>query len=115
MAALIAMATLTLALPAFTTTTPGGTYSTPQLLFVAATSAALWAVFVFIQTVSHRDYFLPVAGAGNPDEHAESPTTRAAWISFAILVLALVTVVGLAKVLSPSIEHAVEAAGAPRP
>jgi Ca2+:H+ antiporter len=71
-------------------------------------------VFVFIQTVSHRDYFIPVSGAGNPDEHAEPPTARAAWISFALLVLALVTVVGLAKVLSPSIEHAVEAAGAPR-
>ena len=39
---------------------------------------------------------------------------RAAWISFALLMLALVTIVGLAKVLSPSIEHAVEAAGAPR-
>jgi len=114
MAALIAMATLTLALPAFTTTTPGGTYSTSQLLFLAATSAALWAVFVFIQTVSHRDYFLPISGAANPDEHAQPPTTRAAWISFAVLVLALVTVVGLAKALSPTIEQAVEAAGAPR-
>src|SRR5450631_1306171 len=48
MAALIAMATLTLAMPAFTTTAPGGTYSKSQLLFVAASSAALWAVFVFI-------------------------------------------------------------------
>jgi Ca2+:H+ antiporter len=114
MAALIAMATLTLAMPAFTTTTPGGTYSTSQLLFVAASSAALWAVFVFIQTVSHRDYFIPVSVAGNPDEHAEPPTTRTAWISFAVLVLALVTVVGLAKAISPSIERAVEAAGAPR-
>ena len=67
-----------------------------------ATSAALWAVFVFIQTGSHRDYFILVPGAGNPDEHAESPTTRVAWISFGVLVLALVTVVGLAKVLSPA-------------
>jgi Ca2+:H+ antiporter len=114
MAALIAMSMLTLALPAFTTTTSGGTYSTSQLLFLAATSAALWAVFVFIQTVSHRDYFIPVASASDPGQHAEPPTTREAWISFAVLLLALVTVVGLAKALSPSIERAVETAGAPR-
>ncbi len=114
MAALIAMSALTLVMPAFTTTTPGGTYSTSQLLFVAATSAALWAVFVFIQTVSHRDYFIPVTNAGDPDQHAEPPTARQAWMSFAMLVLALVTVVGLAKILSPSIEGVVEAAGAPR-
>src|SRR6478736_2490700 len=114
MAALIAMSALTLVMPAFTTTTSGGTYSTSQLVFVAATSAALWAVFVFIQTVSHRDYFIPVTNVGDPDQHAAPPPTRIAWISFAVLMVALVTVVGLAKVLSPSIEHAVEAAGAPR-
>ncbi len=114
MAALIAMSMLTLAMPAFTTTTAGGTYSTSQLLFVAVTSAALWAAFVFTQTVSHRDYFIPVSNTGRPEEHAEPPTTGEAWISFGLLVLALVTVVGLAKVLSPSIEAAVEAAGAPR-
>ena len=74
MAALIAMSTLTLALPAFTTTTPGGTYSMSQLIFVAATSAALWAVFVFVQTVSHRDYFIPIANASDPEVHAEPPT-----------------------------------------
>jgi len=115
MAALIAMSALTLVIPAFTTTTAGGTYSTSQLLFVASTSAALWAVFVFIQTISHRDYFIPVDNPADPDRHAEPPTMRAAWISFAVLVLALITVVGLAKVLSPSIEHAVATAGAPRP
>jgi Ca2+:H+ antiporter len=115
MAALIAMSMLTLAMPAFTTTTTAtGTYSTSQLLFVAVTSAALWAAFVFTQPVSHRDYFIPVSNTGRPEEHAEPPTTREAWISFGLLVLALVSVVGLAKVLSPSIEAAVEAAGAPR-
>ena len=114
MAALIAMSMLTLAMPAFTTTTTDGTYSTSQLLFVAVTSAALWAAFVFTQTVSHRDYFIPVSKTGSPEDHAEPPTAREAWISFGLLVLALVSVVGLAKVLSPSIEAAVEAAGAPR-
>jgi Ca2+:H+ antiporter len=114
MAALIVMAALTLAVPAFTTSAPGGAYTATQLLFVATTSALLWAIFVFIQTVRHRDYFLPAVGAADPHEHAPPPTAREAWISFALLLVSLVAVVGLAKVLSPTIERLVEAAGAPR-
>jgi Ca2+:H+ antiporter len=114
LAALFAMSALTLVLPAFTTTTPGGTYSDSQLEFAAVASIALWAVYVFIQTVRHRDYFLPPVDAANPEVHAAPPTNRAAWASFGLLVVSLVSVVGLAKVLSPSIERAVAAAGAPK-
>jgi Ca2+:H+ antiporter len=115
LAALIVMAALTLVLPAFTTTTPGGTYSHSQLAFVALSSAALWGIFVFIQTIRHRDYFIPGVDVANPDAHAAPPTTPQAWASFGLLVVSLVSVVGLAKMLSPNIEHAVEAASAPRP
>lgn len=114
LAALFVMAALTLVLPAFTTTTPGGTYSHSQLEFVAATSAALWAIFIFVQTVRHRDYFIPVDNASNLEMHADPPTSGQAWTSFGLLLLSLVTVVGLAKILSPTIEGAVEAANAPR-
>ena len=114
LAALIVLSTLTLVLPVFTTTTPGGTYSSSQLGFVAVSSAALWAIFIFVQTVRHRDYFIPVTDAANPDAHAEPPTTREAWVSFGMLLVSLVAVVGLAKMLSPTIERAVEAANAPR-
>jgi Ca2+:H+ antiporter len=114
LAALVAMATLSLVLPTFTTTTSGGTYSPSQLAFAAAASVALWAVFVFVQTVRHRDYFLPVADPENPDVHAAPPTNALAWASFALLFVALVTVVGLAKALSPSIERGIAAAGAPK-
>jgi Ca2+:H+ antiporter len=112
--ALIVMSTLTLVLPALTTSTPGGTYSTSQLEFVAVTSAVLWALFIFIQTVRHRDYFIPVTDTANMDMHAQPPTRREAWVSFGLLLLSLVAVVGLAKMLSPIIERAVEAANAPR-
>jgi Ca2+:H+ antiporter len=114
LAALIVMSTLTLVLPVFTTTTPGGTYSGSQLAFVAASSAALWAIFIFVQTVRHRDYFIPETDASNPDAHAEPPTKREAWVSFGMLLTSLVAVVGLAKMLSPTIERVVEAAKAPR-
>jgi len=114
LAALIAMAALSLVLPSFTTTTLGGTYSTGQLAFVAAASVALWAVFVFIQTVRHRDYFLPAADGSDRAEHARPPTNREAWASFGLLLLCLVSVVGLAKMLSPMIERVVIGSGAPR-
>lgn len=114
LAALVALATLSLVLPAFTTTSPGGTYSPAQLAFAAVASVALWAVFVFVQTVRHRDYFLPAVDKANEEAHAQPPTNAQAWASFGLLFVSLVAVVGLAKVLSPVIERAVAAAGAPR-
>ena len=114
LAALIVMATLTLVLPVFTTSTPGPTYTNLQLAFVAVTSAALWSIFVFIQTVRHRDYFIPATDAANLEAHAPPPTIAQAGTSFGLLLVSLVCVVGLAKILSPTIERAVEAANAPR-
>ncbi len=114
LAALVALAGLSLVMPTFTTSSAGGTYTVPQLAFVAVSSLALWAAFVFVQTVRHRDYFLPPTNAANEDVHASPPTNREAWASFGFLLVSLVTVVGLAKQLSPTIEAAVTAAGAPK-
>jgi len=132
LAALIVMSSMSLVLPDFTTSTPSGTFTRGQLLFVAVTSAALWAIFVFFQTVRHRDYFLPsedvadadghsalaeqdpLADAADTDRHLAPPTRREAWTSFALLMVSLVAVVGLAKTLSPAIERIVLQAGAPR-
>ena len=114
LAALVAMAGLSLVLPSFTTSSSGGTYTVSQLAFVAISSLALWAVFVFVQTVRHRDYFLPPTNADDEDIHAKPPSNSRAWASFGLLLIGLVSVVGLAKQLSPTIEAAVAAAGAPK-
>jgi Ca2+:H+ antiporter len=111
LAALVALANLSLVEPAFTRTTPGPTYSTAQLAFAAVASLVLWCVFIFIQTVRHRAYFLPPGTA--EEVHAEPPSARATWTSLGLLLVSLVAVVGLAKVLSPSIEAGLAAAGAP--
>jgi Ca2+:H+ antiporter len=113
-ATLIALSTLSLVLPTFTTSSPGPTYTVAQLSFAAIASLILWVLFVFFQTVSHRDYFLPAAGPADAHAHAQPPTARLAAASFGMLLVALVAVVGLAKVLSPTIERAVKAAGAPQ-
>jgi Ca2+:H+ antiporter len=113
LAALTVLATLVLILPEFTTSAKAGSYSTTQLVFVAISSLLVWSAFVFFQTVKHRDYFLPADGASNETVHAAAPSLRESWLSFALLLTALVAIVGLAKVISPTIEAAVAAAGAP--
>src|SRR5688500_12012211 len=105
------LATLCLVLPTFTTSEPGPEFSTAQLTFAAIASLALYGLFVVVQTIRHRDYFLPV-GAG-AEVHAEPPSNRVAVTSLALLLVALVAVVGLAKTESKPIEDAVEAAGFP--
>ena len=115
LATVATLATLTLVLPTFTTSTPGPQFSGAQLAFAAVASLALYLLFVFVQTVRHRDYFLPEApGETDPDAHAAPPTDRHAITSLVVLVVALVAVVGLAKIESKPIEDAVDAAGAPQ-
>ena len=112
-AALIALSALVLVLPNFTTSSPGPYYSRAQLAFAGACSLALWGVFAFFQTVRHRDFFLPRVDRANEAAHAEPPSAPRAWGSFAVLLVSLVAVIGLAKLLSPQVERAVRAAGAP--
>jgi len=109
---LAALTTLTLILPGLTTTTPGPTFSPAQLVFAGVMSLVLYGVFVFVQTVRHRHYFLPVE-TNSEDAAAAPPTNTAALISLGLLLLCLVAVVGLAKTLAPRIEASVEAASAP--
>jgi Ca2+:H+ antiporter len=113
LAVLVALATLTLVLPTFTTSSAGPTFSGSQLVFAGVVSLALYGAFVFVQTVRHRDYFLPEVASGDQDSHAAPPSTAVAWLSLGLLLACLVAVVGLAKTLAPTIEAAVARAGAP--
>ncbi|MBL8386261.1 MAG: ionic transporter y4hA [Burkholderiales bacterium] len=109
---LAALATLTLVLPVFTTSTPGPTFSAAQLAFAGLASLALYGAFVFVQTVRHRDYFLPV-GDTDPATHAPPPPPALTAASAVLLLACLALVVGLAKALSPAIRDGVAALGAP--
>ncbi len=109
---LATLSILTLVLPSFTSSTPGPTLSMLQLGFVGVVSLTLYAVFVFVQTVRHRSYFLP-DGAESEDTQAARPSGWAAISSIALLFLCLIAVVGLAKALAPSIAAVVKAVSAP--
>ncbi|ETK34817.1 ionic transporter y4hA [Microbispora sp. ATCC PTA-5024] len=177
LATVATLATLSLVLPSFTTSSPGPAFTPVQLAFAGVVSLALYGLFVLTQTVRHRDYFLPVedddrdgdeetaerpraggtaaarggtgrgpagsrgtagtrgttAGTGGTrgptgrrgtagtrgtvagGGHAVPPSLKATLTSLVLLPLALVAVVGLAKVESPSIEVAVKTAGLPQP
>lgn len=114
LAVLIPLTTLSLVLPQFTITTAGPTYSNLQLAFAGLMSLLLFGVYVFVQTIRHREHFLPVGATGESRvEHGEAPARHTAVAAFVLLCAALVAVVGLAKTLAPSIEAVVKAIGAP--
>ena len=113
LAVLAALTTLTLVVPNVTTSAPGPVFSTSQLVFAGVVSLMLYGSFVFIQTVRHRDYFLPIEG-GSEEAHAPPPSNTAAVVSAALLVVALIAVVGLAKALTPAVENVIAWVGAPK-
>jgi Ca2+:H+ antiporter len=106
---LLPMTAITLVLPNFTTSVPGPFYSTAQLAGVALICLLLYLAFTFVQTVRHRDYFIPTLAAAP----GMRPTAGMMAIALGLLLMALVAVVLLAKAVSPSIQLAAKAAGAP--
>ncbi|MDE2513671.1 MAG: ionic transporter y4hA [Alphaproteobacteria bacterium] len=114
LATLIAIMVLALVLPNYSTTFPGPVYNRSELGFVSVVSLVLYATFIFVQTVRHRDYFLPPPGDRRDVEHAPPPSGRIAAIGAALLVVCLGAVVILAKAISPAIEAGVARAGAPQ-
>ncbi len=109
---LATLAVLTLILPNFTLAKLGPQYSPTQLVFIGALSVILYGVFVFVQSVRHRDYFLPETGSDGGEEPAP-PSAAATAVSAFMLLVSLLAVVLLAETLSESLERAIQAAGLP--
>lgn len=139
LATVTVLAGLTLVLPNFTMSRPGPEFSPAQLAFAACASLVLYALFITTQTVRHRDFFMPVEEADliasgsttvtevettidnsastdteGLDNDADRPTGREAMKSVGLLLVALIAVVGLAKVESPAIERGVASLGFPQ-
>jgi Ca2+:H+ antiporter len=108
---LLPMAILVLVMPNYTLALPGPYYTRLQLLFVGSTVFALYLVFLFVQTVRHREYFLPAAGSEL--DHAPAPSAWIGAVSTGLLVLSLAAIVLIAKQIAPFIERGISAVGAP--
>jgi Ca2+:H+ antiporter len=117
LAVLGTLATLTMILPNYTRSAVGPYYAPVQLILVGAISLFLWGIFVFVQTVRHRDYFLDLPADTEEDNEApqhEKPSDRVALISLVLLLISLTAVILLAKILSYPLDKAVTAAGLPQ-
>lgn len=115
LAVLGTLATLALILPNFAEAASGPSYSILQLEGVGLMSLVLWCVFVFVQTVKHRVYFLDAPGVEDSSEAPhDAPSMLITLLSLGLLVVSLAAVVLLAKTLSYPVDVAIGAAGLPK-
>src|SRR6202790_5620306 len=105
------LATITLILPNYTLTTPGPVYSAAQLGFVSVVTVLLYGVFLYTQTILHRNYFVRAA-ATHADDGAQA-SNRMLALSIVLLLVSLLAVVLLAKKFSLVIDFATARIGAP--
>src|SRR6266702_4774266 len=108
---LFVMATITLIMPNYTLTAPGPIYSAAQLGFVSIVTVILYGVFLYTQTIRHRDYFISDA-AGAVDDGAPM-LNRMLALSIALLLVSLLAVVLLAKKFSLVVDAGTALIGAP--
>lgn len=116
LATLAALSIITLVLPNYVTTLPGPLFAPAQLAFVGIVSLVLYATFVLVQTIRHREYFLPDETEPSSIEPTKAPlpSDRLALVSGLFLLGSLVAVVWIAKTLAPTVEGLVAVAGAPK-
>src|SRR5437016_971013 len=108
---LFVLATITLIMPNYTLTAPGPIYSAAQLGFVSVVTLILYAVFLYTQTIRHRDYFINDAAGEAAD--GERLSNRLLALSIALLLVSLLAVVLLAKKFSLVVDIAIASIGAP--
>ena len=123
LAVIITLGTITLLLPNYTQTVPGPYYSAMQLAMVSLMTAALYGVFLYIQTVRHQAYFADGSGdggghAGGQDATAGETAGRHAtpgeiWPRLFWLAVSLLAVILLAKKFAVVVEATLGRLGAP--
>jgi Ca2+:H+ antiporter len=111
LAVLIPMAVLVLVMPNYVSSVPGPFYSSRQIWFVSVACLMLYGAFLFIQTGWHRAYFQPIED--DDTTPPERPVPRIVLASSGLLLVALVSVVVLAKCLTPALETALATVQAP--
>jgi Ca2+:H+ antiporter len=107
---LFVMATISLVMPNYTLTTPGPFYSEAQLEFVSVVTILLYGVFLYIQTVRHRDYFV---GLSEGKDDGVPIAGAVLGLSVCLLLVSLLGVVLLAKKFSLVVDALAAAIGAP--
>jgi Ca2+:H+ antiporter len=105
---IMALGVLGLVLPNFTTSTSGPTFSTEQGIFFAAVSLLLYAIFLLIQTLRHRGYFLDLKETAPKHSPHHLPRVRSIGFHSLMLLLYLVTVILLAEKFAVPLDNSIE-------
>src|SRR2546427_5983394 len=105
---IMALAVLGLVLPNFTTSTSGPTFSTEQEIFFAAMSLLLYAVFLLIQTLRHRGYFLDVKETATKHSPHHLARIRSTGFHALMLLLYLGAVIFLAEKFAVPLDNSIE-------
>ena len=105
---IMALAVLGLVLPNFTTSTSGPTFSTEQEIFFAAMSMLLYAVFLLIQTLRHRGYFLDVKETATKHSPHHLARIRSTGFHALMLLLYLAAVIFLAEKFAVPLDNSIE-------
>jgi Ca2+:H+ antiporter len=108
---LFVLATITLVMPNYTMTTPGPVYSAAQLAFVDVVTLMLYGVFLYTQTIRHRDYF--IQGGASDSSDGTPLSNRMLTLSIVLLLVSLLAVVLLAKKFSLVVDVGTAMIGAP--
>jgi Ca2+:H+ antiporter len=112
---IMTLAVLGLVLPSFTTSTGGPTFSTEQGIFLIVMTLLLYAIFLLIQTMRHRGYFMESEQAGvaaNPSHHSLHVQSTA--FHAPILLLYLIVVILLAEKFAVPLDNSIEQFGMPQ-
>ena len=113
---MVVIIVLAMILPNVTGSTPDGVYTPGQLIFVAVVTLVLFAAFTFFQTMSHREYFMPILveeAVNTQTVEVVAPSLKVTLASLALLLFSLVAVVLSAKSISPTLEVLLGRWGAP--
>jgi len=107
------LAVLGLVLPSFTTSSPGPTLSPLHSLFLIIMSIGLYAVFLAIQTVRHRDYFVLADPPDQQSVRARNGEVHSVTYHVLLLLAYVIPIVVLAKQMALPIGHGISVLGAP--
>jgi len=116
---IIPLAGLGIILPRYTPSAPGGEVSALMAVYLIVMSISLYGVFLAIQTMRHRSYFVQPAtseeegGEAPPDDHG-SLVVRSLAYHAVLLPLTMLPVVLLSKKMAILVDHGISTLGAPQ-
>ncbi len=106
---IMTLAVLGLVLPVFTLSTKEPTFSTEQAIFLVVTSLLLYGIFLLIQTVRHRYYFIESTDTVVEEESAHhSLKVRSITFHATMLLLYLLAVILLAEKFAIPLDNSIE-------